>query len=90
MYNEYRVAIKEWKDLIKNEPNNSGAYIMLGNIYKDIGEYDNALENYEFALKLNPENKKIYYYMAQAKKEKGDVSSFEIVQLIRKSGMLDD
>jgi len=41
--------------LIKINPNNSEYFIKLGTIFEDLKDFDKAIINYDYALKLNPE-----------------------------------
>lgn len=39
----------------KNEPNNASLYYVEGNIHTQLGEYEKAVEAYEYCAKVNPE-----------------------------------
>ncbi|HJH29450.1 MAG TPA: tetratricopeptide repeat protein [Methanosarcinaceae archaeon] len=49
-------AIIGLKKLIDENPNESNLWWLLGNVYKDIDEKLKALESYEKAIELDPEN----------------------------------
>jgi tetratricopeptide (TPR) repeat protein len=44
------------KELVSKYPNSSGAYVELGNAYTSIEDFDNAIDNYNKALKINPKS----------------------------------
>ena len=68
-------AVDDFKKAIKLEPNNYNIYLNLGDILlNDLEKYEEALVNYEIALKLNPlESDKwlIYIQMGKTKKLQG-------------------
>ena len=45
-----------WQDVLKQYPKTGFAYIALGNAYKIEGDYNQALANYNQALKLKPDD----------------------------------
>ncbi|HJD62049.1 MAG TPA: tetratricopeptide repeat protein [Rickettsia endosymbiont of Degeeriella rufa] len=48
--------------MLELEPNNAVAYINKGNALEELGKYDLALEAYDKAIELNPND-----YVAQKK-----------------------
>ena len=68
--NEYeKLAVKMWiadregrsidyinlcKDLVSKYPNSSQSYVILGDAYTEINDFDNAITNYKKALDINP------------------------------------
>ncbi|RZJ43177.1 MAG: tetratricopeptide repeat protein, partial [Chryseobacterium sp.] len=50
---------------------NQDAHNNLGNVYKEIGEYQKAMEHYKIALDLNPKNPIIYFNMGKVEKYMG-------------------
>ena len=53
------------KELVNKYPNSSDSYVELGNMYKNETKLDGAIENYNKALKLNPDNYQAYAQLAQ-------------------------
>jgi len=49
-------AIESLNKVISDDPKNASAYFALGNIYAELGRKDEAMLNFENALKLEPEN----------------------------------
>ncbi len=49
-------ALEVFKDNVKNYPNNWNVYDSLGEAYRDGGEKDKAVEYYEKALEMAPQN----------------------------------
>ena len=50
-----------YRTAIQRDPNYFRAYYNLGNIYKDKGEYYEAIEQYLKALTINPNYTKCHY-----------------------------
>lgn len=55
---EWRDNITFWTETVKDSPNNSGAHDNLGFTYEHAGDIENALEEFEIAIKLQPDNYK--------------------------------
>ena len=89
-YDEYINAIQEWKEIIRNEPDNDHAYFMLGTIYQDIEKYGKALTCFKKAEELNPDKKIYNHYIAQVKQAQGKLPLDEAVDLMKKSGIFDE
>ena len=43
------------KELVNKHPNSSEAYVILGNAYTSVRDFDNAIAQYNKALEINPE-----------------------------------
>jgi tetratricopeptide (TPR) repeat protein len=52
----YKKAIKKYDKAICLEPNNPGLYSCRGKVYESMGEYTTALENYNEAIRLDPDH----------------------------------
>ncbi len=65
---EYEKAIVEYKAAIESNPANAQFYSGLALVYEIHGDLDNALERYEHASKLSPENK---HYLSKYNLVKG-------------------
>ena len=52
---------KLWEDVISKAPNNVRAYTELGAIFRDEGQYAEAMNNFEKALKINKNYAFTYY-----------------------------
>ena len=59
----FRKAIQYYNLILKKEPNNQNAYILLGLAYHKIKKYDDAIENYKKAIKLKPDIAVTYFYL---------------------------
>ena len=58
-------AITEARKAIDQDPGFTEAYILLGDIYSDVQQYDKAIEAYQAALKTNnPFSPNLYYILA--------------------------
>jgi len=44
--------VREYTDKIKLDPNNAGVYITRGNAYREKGNYDRAIADYNRGLSL--------------------------------------
>ena len=49
------VDMKKLSNLIELQPDYAEAYNNLGNVYKEMEEYNQAISVYEKAIELNPE-----------------------------------
>ena len=47
-------AILNFRKAIEINPNFDAAYINLGNVFKDLKQFDDAVKNYERAIEINP------------------------------------
>ena len=53
---DYAQKARELEVEVINTPQNTNAWIQLGHVYFDTNKYDQAINAYEKALKLNPNN----------------------------------
>ena len=67
--NDLTMALNEVIEALGINPYSSKNYEMLGSIYYRLKWKDQALTNWEKALVLNPENKKLTKYIAKVKNE---------------------
>ncbi|OGH37467.1 MAG: hypothetical protein A3B44_02525 [Candidatus Levybacteria bacterium RIFCSPLOWO2_01_FULL_38_21] len=65
------------------DPNNPQEYINLGGIYYQLGQWDNAIRQFQIAAALKPDLANAYYNLGHALQEKGDLTDamtqYEIV-----------
>ena len=54
------------------DPNNPQQYINLGGVYYQLGQYDNAIREFQIAISLKPDYANAYYNLGHAYEEKGD------------------
>lgn len=64
---QFENARKEYESVTKMLPQLSVGYIRLGSIYYQLKDRDKAIENWEKAQKLDPENTSLAQYIAMAK-----------------------
>ena len=66
------------------DPNNPQEYINLGGIYYQLGQWDNAIRQFQIAVALKPDLANAYYNLGHALQEKGDLNNalaqYETVQ----------
>jgi protein O-GlcNAc transferase len=62
------------REILKNEPNNAGAFHLLGIIYYRVGDYDSATSYIKEALKFNPEYAEAYSILGSITKAKGQLN----------------
>ena len=53
------------EELVQKYPNSSEAYEVLGDMYREQYKLDDAIENYNKALKINPDNFRVHGQIAQ-------------------------
>lgn len=51
---DHLMQVESLKDMLAKNPNDLEHWVMLGNLYFDMGRFEQALEPYEKALSLNP------------------------------------
>ena len=56
----YRIAIEQYKEVLKMQPHFTPARFNLGVVYFKIGEYGKAIECYNKAIELRPDMAKMY------------------------------
>lgn len=66
------------------DPNNPQEYINLGGIYYQLGQWDNAIRQFQISAALKPDLANAYYNLGHALQEKGDLANalaqYETVQ----------
>lgn len=65
--NQWAESLYRWTKAIDLEPNNFAAHNNLAVAYEQFGYFDNALEEYEIAYKLAPDNLSIKSNIASFK-----------------------
>lgn len=74
----YRAGIALLDKAIEKEPNFWEAYLLAGEFYEYIYDYENAIKNYEKALSINPNHAatgSTYFFLANAQYTVGDYAS---------------
>ena len=69
---ENEKAITVLKKVVETEPQNSEGYRHLGLAYSNIGEYSEALENWNRCLDLDPLNHQTWWNFGQLHESLGD------------------
>lgn len=57
-------ALMVWEDFIKRNPNNPQGYTYRAQLYRDMKQYDKAVEDYRRAIALNPNRRASYSSLA--------------------------
>lgn len=65
-------AIKNFDESIKVNPNDPRGYLILGETYLRIKNFDRAIDTFRAAVKADPQNGSLYYFLAMAYGLKGD------------------
>ena len=73
-------ALDNARDAIALLPDSDSAYIFAGNIYYNQDDFDQALENWEKALKIKPDNAILAERIEKLKREKSVESGFKTRQ----------
>ncbi len=73
--NADQFAILAGQQAIALDPNNPQEYISLGGIYYQLGQWDNAIRQFQTAVLLKRDLANAYYNLGHALQEKGDLNS---------------
>lgn len=77
------------KHVLELDPNYGDAYFQLGNLYAEQHKYNQAIEQYEDALKSNADSANIHYRLGQALAREGNEAraqeEFAVFNRLRKS-----
>lgn len=77
-------AILAAQQTIALDPNNPQEYINLGGVYYQLGQWDNAIRQFQIAATLKPDYANAYYNLGHALQEKGNlndaISQYQIVK----------
>jgi tetratricopeptide (TPR) repeat protein len=68
-------AILANQQAIALDPNNPQEYINLGGVYYQLGQWDNAIRQFQIAIALKPDYANAYYNLGHALQEKGDLNN---------------
>lgn len=68
-------AIDVYVDAIEQAPGFVPLYCLLGDIYRSVGQYDDAITEYKMAIWLDSLNIPAYRHLCQAYEEQGDYDS---------------
>ncbi|GDX62159.1 hypothetical protein LBMAG33_4690 [Candidatus Levyibacteriota bacterium] len=68
-----RFAILTNQQAISIDPNNPQQYLNLGSIYYQLGQWDNAVHQFQIAITLKNDLSNAYYNLGHALEQKGDV-----------------
>jgi len=67
------VKAKDWSRVVarmgavtQRDPKNADAWNELGHAYRQLGDMDNSLKNYERALQVDPKHKGAHEYLGEA------------------------
>jgi tetratricopeptide (TPR) repeat protein len=60
-----------WEDVVSKSPNKARGHSNLGNAYEAEGQVDVAVEHFNIALELDPDNEVTHYNLGNAYRDKG-------------------
>lgn len=72
---QYDLAIQDYDESIKLNPNYAKAFNNRGVAYQKKGEYDRAIEDFDTAIKIDPDYATAFANRAETYRKKGDYSS---------------
>ena len=72
---DYETAEKLVLNLINLDPDISGSYLLLGNIYTKTGQNKKAIYNFQKSIELNSDNPEAYNNIAVIFRKTGNLSS---------------
>ena len=70
--NNLQAAENLYKEILKTRPNFQGAHNNLGNVLKDLGEFQEAISCYEKAIQIQPDYANPYYNLGSVLDELGE------------------
>ncbi|OGH17980.1 MAG: hypothetical protein A3C22_00995 [Candidatus Levybacteria bacterium RIFCSPHIGHO2_02_FULL_37_10] len=77
-------AIASAQQAINLDPNNPQQYISLGGIYYQLGQWDNAQNQFQIAIALKPDLANSHYNLGHTLEQKGDIQNalvqYQVVQ----------
>ncbi len=81
------MQIQNLKDMLARNPNDLEHLVMLGNMYFDLGKHDLALDPYEKALQLRPDdgNVRVDYAVSLFNTGKNDQATAELQRVIKEN-----
>lgn len=83
-------AIATAQQSINLDPNNPQQYISLGGIYYQLGQWDNAQNQFQIAVALKPDYANSHYNLGHALEQKGDLQNALAQYQIVKSLIVND
>lgn len=83
-------AIATAQQSINLDPNNPQQYINLGGIYYQLGQWDNAQNQFQIAVALKPDYANSHYNLGHALEQKGDLQNALAQYQIVKSLIVND
>lgn len=89
---DYDRAVKKAKQYLRKNPRSADAYNYLGYSKRQMGEYDDAREAYDRALKIDANHVGAHEYYGELHIKLGDMASAEkhLAELIRICGNCDE
>jgi protein O-mannosyl-transferase len=78
-----------WEDVIAKAPNNSRAYNNLGVVYKERGEFNRAIEQFEKSLRANRNYTAVYYNLGDVQYRLGNYENAIVYLKQALTGKLD-
>lgn len=73
--NAEQFTVASLQQAITLDPYNPSLYIDLGGVYFQLGQYDNALNQFQIAARLKPDFANAYYNLGHAYEAKGDLNN---------------
>lgn len=72
--NADQFSILAQQQAVNLDPNNPQEYIALGGVYYQLGQWDNAIRQFQIAIALKSDLSNAYYNLGHAYQEKGDLN----------------
>ena len=70
--NNLEVAENLYKEVLNANPNHEASHYNLGNVLKELGEYQKAISCYEKAIQINPLHSGVYINLGTVFKQLGE------------------
>ena len=80
-------ALKSFDDAIKVDPNNADNYLVLGQIYLRLRNYDKAVDTFNAGSRVGPDHGEIFYFLGAANAVRFHLSQGQEAEAYKQEGI---